>query len=119
MTDTPEDRVDLTPLGSGADLRASRITARVAERVAAARRAEAGRSEMWDGVRRRLARLAIPGTLAAAASLAAVLTTDGSPDPRAEPFALVVLGAGPATRWIALDRPPEISELVAVLRGMP
>jgi hypothetical protein len=113
VSDSSDDPVDLTSLHDDVTRRAARVTARVVARMAAARRAQTRRSELVSGVRRRLARLAIPLMLAAAASLAAVLAT-GNTRPRPEPFAVAVLGRGPVTRWVALDRRPGIPEVVVM-----
>jgi hypothetical protein len=118
--------VDLTPLRDDAAMRASRVAAGLAPRVAAARRAALQRRAVWDGARRRLGRLAIPALLAAAAALAGVIVTTGTrashapPSPAAErpdPFAGIVLGSGPAARWIALGRRPDVAELVTIVGG--
>jgi hypothetical protein len=118
----PEDRVDLTPLRDDAATRASRIAARLAPRVAAARRTAQQRRAVWDGMRRRLARLAIPTLLAAAAALAGVIVTTRTPPPapppaHPDPFAGIVMGSGPAARWIAFDRRPDVAELVTIAGG--
>jgi hypothetical protein len=107
--------VDLTRISEDAELRASRVVAGVIDRVAAERRTEA---ELWESVRRRLARFAIPTALAAAASLAVVLLSDTtSTSPNLDPFAPAVLAGNPAVGWIAMDRRPDISEVLAMLRG--
>jgi hypothetical protein len=49
----------------------------------------------------------------------AVLVTSRAPAPRADAFAFVVMGEGPATRWIALDRRPATRELVMMVRNRP
>ena len=114
MSDSFDDPADLTPLHDDVTRRAARVTARVVARMAAARRAQTRRSELVNGVRRRLARLAIPLMLAAAASLAAVLATGKTQPRRLEPFAVAVLGRGPVTWWVALDRRPGIPEVVVM-----
>lgn len=120
----PEDRVDLTPLRDDAAIRASRVAAGLARRVAAARQTGLQRRAVWDGVRRRLGRLAIPAVLAAAAALAGVIVTTQTPPPpltppppHPDPFAGIVLGSGPAARWIALDLRPDVAELVTIVGG--
>jgi hypothetical protein len=112
MTDPSEDPIDLTPLARDAALRASRVAARVAARVRAER-------DGWGGVRTRLARVALPVSLAAAASLAAIALSARRKARDPERFAVVVLGAGPAARWVATDRRPEISELMALVAPTP
>ena len=119
MTDISEERTDLTALREDAKRRATRITAGVMERVADARSHEASAYDLRAEVRRRLARLALPAALAAAASLAAVFLTSRAPAPRGDPFAFVVMGEGPATRWIVLDRRPAMRELVMMVRSQP
>jgi hypothetical protein len=119
VTETPDDRVDLSPLEPDATHRVTRIITDVSGRVVAARRAQTQRTELWHGVRRRLARLALPAALAAAASITAVRFTGRHSSPRPERFAAVVLERGPARPWIVLDRRPEIPELVAVLERTP
>lgn len=122
---TDDDRVDLTGLRDDAAARAARIAARLAPRVAAARRAALQRRAAWDGAQRRLGRLAIPALLAAAAALAGVIVTTRTPPPTPlpatppDPFAEVVLGAGPTARWIALGRRPDAAELVTTEGGAP
>jgi hypothetical protein len=120
----PEDRVDLTPLRDDTAMRASRVAAGLAPRVAAARQTALRRRAVWDAMRRRLGRLAIPAVLAAAAALAGVILTTRTPPPpsalppaRPDPFAGIILGSGPAARWIALDRRPDVAELVTIVGG--
>ncbi len=73
----------------------------------------------WGGVRTRLARIALPVSLAAAASLAAVALGARHKARDPERFAVVVLGTGPAARWVALDRRPELPELMALVAPTP
>ena len=120
----PDDRIDLTPLRDDAAMRASNVAAGLARRVAAARQTALRRRAVWDGVRRRLGRLAIPAVLAAAAALAGVIVTTRTPPPaltppppHPDPFVGIVMGSGPAARWIALDRPPDVAELVTLVGG--
>jgi hypothetical protein len=115
VTDSHDNPVDLTPIREDAATRASRVGARVTDRVAAARRAEA---ELWESVRGQLARFAIPAALAAAARLPADLLSDATSRARQlEPLAPAVLAGSPAVGWIAMDRRPDISEVLAMLRG--
>lgn len=100
-------------------MRAARVAAAVARAVAAARDDEARRRVLADDIRRRLAKVSLPIALAAAASVAAVVLVGRTATPGPETFATVVLGRGPATRWIVLDRRPDIPELMAVVGSSP
>lgn len=108
-----EDRpLDLSPLGDDADARARRVVEVVAARIAR------DRAGVLGDVGRRLARYAIPATLAAAASVVALV----SARPRAatpDPFAVAVMGRGPTTRWVMQGRAPEHGELVAIAGREP
>lgn len=118
MTNEPDqDRVDWSPLVAHAERRAARIAAGVLDRVAAARRAEANRRALTAAVRVRLARLAVPAALAAAASIAGVLATSRRAAPRPRVFAAIILGPGPMTAWVAYDHRPGPGEIVAALGG--
>lgn len=125
MTDdrlAPEEPVDLTLLRDDAATRALRIAARLAPRVAAARATALRQRTVWDGARRRLGRLALPAVLAAAAALAGLILTTRTPPPaltRPDPFAQIVLGTGPAVRWIALGHRPDVAELITIVGGAP
>ncbi len=106
MTDASEGRADLSALEEDTALGATRVMARVNRRISAER-------DLWGGVRLRLARFAIPAVIAAAASLAAiVLGRVKAPAP--DHFAQVVMGEGPAARWVSENRRPDIAELVAL-----
>lgn len=120
MTDDANQPLDLSPLAADRELRATRLTARVLGQVAAFREKAAQRDEVREGVRRRLARFALPGAIAAAISLVAILSSGSSgetPHPEVGRFALMVMGESPAARWIALDEPPGIEELLQAMRG--
>jgi hypothetical protein len=112
VTASSDDRVDLEALRDDTAVRAARITARVMERVAQ-------RRSLWDGVRQRLASLAVPVGLAAAASLAAILGSDRPAPTPPDPFAVAVMGRGPVTRWVALNERPDLAELIAVVGSEP
>jgi hypothetical protein len=121
---TDDDRVDLTALRYDAATRAARIATRLASRVAAARGALRRRAA-WDGARRLLGRLALPAVLAAAVALAGVIMTTRTRPPlspataRPDPFAGIVLGSGPAARWVTLGHRPDVAELVTIVGGAP
>ena len=119
MIDDSEPPLDLSPLTADRELRATRLTARALGRVAAFRERAAQRDDVREGFRRRLASFALPGAIAAAISLVAVLTSDSTqtPQPDVGRFALMVMGETPPARWIALDQPPGIEELLQVMRG--
>jgi hypothetical protein len=119
MIDEPDPPLDLSPLAADRDLRAARMSARVLDQVTAFRRQQAQRDEVREGVRRRLARFALPGALAAVISFLAILATGTreTPRPEAGRFAMMVMGQTPAARWIALDQPPGIEELLQAMGG--
>lgn len=113
---TEDDRpLDLSALAAGRDARADRLTARLMERVAAVRETERVR----DDVRRRLARFAFPGALAATIGFLAILAVGRRETPHPEPelFTLAVMGQTPAARWIALGQAPGIEELLQAMGG--
>lgn len=122
---TDDDRVDLTALGDDAATRAARIATRLAFRVAAARGAALRRRAARDGARRLLGRLALPAVLAAAVALAGVIVTTRTRPPlspatvQPDPFAGIVLGSGPAARWVILGHRPDVAELVTIVGGAP
>jgi hypothetical protein len=118
VTDPQDAPVDLTPLRDEMARRASRVVARVVDRVAAARASAARRFELVDDVRRRLARLALPAALAAAALFAAALATQDRPVPP-EPLASIVMSAGPARRWVAQGDKPDAGAIAAAMRAVP
>lgn len=103
-----EDPLDLSPLAADAEERSARIRARVDQRIGAER-------DLWVAVRSRLARMALPAALAAAAGLAGVVLTQRRTEPSPDRFAVVVMGGGPATRWVVENQAPELSELVALM----
>lgn len=99
--------MELGRLAEELERRAFRVTNRVLERI-----------EVRDGVRRRLARFALPGALAAALSFLAILATRRSDRPIEKPevFAVMVMGQTPAAKWVALGEPPEIAELLQAMQ---
>ena len=118
MIDESDQPMDLSPLKGDREFRAARLSARVLAQVAAFREHAAQRDEIREGVRRRLARFALPGALAAAISFLAIMATSSrTTRPEVERFAVMVMGQTPAARWIALDQPPEIEELLQAMRG--
>lgn len=110
MTELEERPVDLGPFRVDARLRAERVSTRVMDRIAKTPRTI--RSAVLD----RLAVAAVPVLLAAVLMIAVVLITrerESEPDR----FAALVLEPGPARGWIALNRAPELGELVAMMGG--
>jgi hypothetical protein len=108
---TPDDEsLDLASLGADAEVRAARIRTAVLARISAPA------PRLLDVTVDRLARIAIPSLLAAAAAVAAVATTRQA-EPRADPFVAWILPRGPARQWAMLDRAPETAELTFFLRG--
>jgi hypothetical protein len=106
MTDIEEPRVDLSLLGSEARFRAEQVAHRVMQRI----EADA------DSVSGRLARLALPALLAAAASLVLVLLSRPR-EPQPNPFAVLVVGPGPARSWVIMNRAPDLNEVQAMMGG--
>jgi hypothetical protein len=117
VIDDQEQPVDLALLKPELERRAARVTERVLGRMASLRERERHRAEVREGVRRRLARFALPGALAAALSFLAILATRKEASPPPEVFALMVMGQTPAARWVALGEPPGIAELLQAMRG--
>ncbi len=108
---TPDDEsLDLASLGADAEVRAARITTAVLARISAPA------PRLLEVTVDRLARIAIPSLLAAAAAVAAVAMTRPA-KPRADPFVAWILPQGPARQWAMLDRVPETAELTFFLRG--
>ena len=106
MIDDEEPRVGLDPLQSDARLRADRIAHQVLQRI----------EDQSDTVKTRLARFAIPALLAAAASLAMVfLSRPHQAEP--DPFAVLVVGPGPARAWITFNRAPDLEEVRMMMGG--
>jgi hypothetical protein len=105
--------MDLKPLAAELEHRARRVTSHVLQRVATVRR-----TEIREGVQRRLARFALPGAMAAALSFLAILATrnNDSAAQKPEVFAVMVMGQTPAAKWVALGQPPEIAELLQAMQ---
>lgn len=106
MTEFEEPRVDLTPLEREIAFRADRIAHQMRQRI----ESPSGSVRAW------LARLAVPALLAAAASIVAVfLSRPHEPEPN--PFAVLVVGPGPARAWITYNRAPDLEEVRAMMGG--
>lgn len=106
MTDFEEPGVDLDPLDREIAFRAERIAHQVMHRI----------EDSSGSVRARLARFAVPALLAAAASIVAVfLSRPHEPEPN--PFAVLVVGPGPARAWITYNRAPDLEEVRAMMGG--
>ena len=106
MTDFEEPRVDLDSLEPEMTLRAGRIADQVMRRI----------ENHAGSVQTRLARFALPALLAAAASIVAVfLVRPRESEPN--PFAVLVVGPGPARAWITFNRAPDLQEVRAMMGG--
>ena len=106
MTEFEEPRVDLDPLDREMAFRAERITHQVMHRI----------ENSSGSVRARLARFAVPALLAAAASIVAVFLSRPREAPP-NPFAILVVGPGPARAWITFNRAPDLEEVRAMMGG--
>jgi hypothetical protein len=105
-----EPPIDLSTLAPDAQLRAQRIVSVVIQRVTAEREAD-----LREGIKRALARLAVPALFAAAASLAVVLVSEDKPG--GDAFAAFVVPRGPAAAWVATGRSPDVAEVMTLTEG--
>lgn len=106
MMDFEEPRVDLNPLERELTFRVERIAHQVMHRI----------ESPSGSIRARLARLAVPALLAAAASIVAVFLSRPR-DPESNPFAVLVVGPGPARAWVIMNRAPDVNEVQAMMGG--
>jgi hypothetical protein len=111
LTDQPDDPVDLSPLRSDLDARVERVTARVMDRIASTHRPTVVAEVLYL-----VGRWAWPTALAAAASIAMIMTRQDR-RPVTEPFAALVMSESPAVRWVAEGDLPQVGELLNLTRG--
>lgn len=113
MIEFEEPPLDLDSLRREVEQREQRVFDRVLER---ARHEAQHPARLVGAVGMTLARAAIPGLLAAVASLAALLLTRNQP-PGPDLFGALIIEPGPARGWIVNNRAPDPEEVLSLLGG--